>query len=441
MNKAAALAVAATIAVTIPASAQMAAGTRSVAMGGGGMVFATGVDAVEWNPANLGWAGGWNLSVFELGAVGLGDGATIDDLGLIFGYEDGDVAGAVNGLPASGIRFATVTEGFATSYGAKEASIPEPGSPLPTIGLAVGPVAFRIRSRVFANATLSKELADLIGNGFDQQNLQNYAVGNTGWRTTSLTEYTLSYGTSIGALSIGVGGRYVQGHGLVDGRFFEPEIDLNNETLLIRSVAVEAQSGTGYGLDMGLSIELPAGFRLAASGTNVAQKMEWDDNLVAWTAEYTDSDFDADLDIEDFFNRFDDQPLDPNGVSLAVFEAGGELFEQSYFPQVYRGGFGWQAGGTTLEASGIVVSPRGRFSSPWDERLSFGVEQKIPVLTVRAGYAIAQESLKTYTAGLGLRLGPVHVEASGGKFSGTRTAGPWDGYYGSVGLQVKGGGL
>jgi len=440
MKNAAVLAIAVTFAATLPASAQMAAGTRSVAMGGGGMVFATGVEAVEWNPANLGWAGGWNISLFELGAVGLGDGATVDDLGLIFGVQDGDVAGAVNRLPASGIRFSTVTEGFATSLGAQEASIPEPGSPLPTIGIAVGPVAFRIRSRVFADATISKELADLIGNGFEEENLQNYAVGNTGWRTTSLTEYTLSYGTSIGALSIGVGGRYVQGHGLVDGQFFEPEIDLNNQTLLIRSVAVESQSGTGYGLDVGLSIDLPGGFRVGASGTNVAQKMEWDGDLVAWTAEYTDEDFDT-FEIEDFFNAFDDQPLDPNGVSLAVFEAGSGLFDQSYFPQVYRGGVGWQAGGTTLEASGIVVSPSGRFSSPWDERISFGFEQKIPVLTLRAGYAIGQESLTTYTAGLGLRLGPVHIEASGGKFNGAREAGPWDGYYGSVGLQVKGGGL
>jgi hypothetical protein len=426
--------------IASPASAQMAAGTRSVAMGGGGMVFATGVEAVEWNPANLAWAGGWNISLFELGAVGLGDGATVADFQDMLGDDDAAAQAALGRLPASGFRLSTVSEGFATSRGAEEAGVPQPGSPLPTIGVAFGPVAFRVRSRVFADATLSKEILDLIALGFEEERLQDYAVGNTAYRSVSLTEYTLSYGFEVGALAIGVGGRYVQGHTLLDGRFFEPEIDINNQTLLVRSVAVESQSGTGYGLDVGLSLELPGGFRLAGSGSNIVQQMDWDDNLVAWTAEFDDQDFDN-YDVEDFFNEFQQQAIDPTGVSLAVFEAGSELFSGSYFPQTYRGGLGWQSGGTSLEAVGVLVSPRGRFSSPWDERVSFGLEQKIPVLTLRGGYAIAQEGLSTYTAGVALRLGPVHIEGSAGKFNGERDVGAWDGYYGSVGLQIKGGGL
>ena len=59
----------------------------------------------------------------------------------------------------------------------------------------------------------------------------------------------------------------------------------------------------------------------------------------------------------------------------------------------------------------------------------------------RGGYSIAQEGLSTYTAGGALRLGPVHIEGSGGMFSGERDLGVWDGYYGSIGLQIKGGGL
>lgn len=75
---AAASAFAAVFAFALPmtSSAQMAPGARSVGMGGGGMVFATGVDAIEWNPANLGWSDGWNVSVFELGIATMSSGAT-----------------------------------------------------------------------------------------------------------------------------------------------------------------------------------------------------------------------------------------------------------------------------------------------------------------------------------------------------------------------------
>lgn len=410
------------------------------------MVFAAGVDAVEWNPANLGWAGGWNVSVFELGAVGLGSGAGIDEILAIFGVS---VPGAgalsvsqiISGLPADGIHLSAVTEGFVTAYAAESANIPRPGSPLPSVGISIGPVGLRVRSRVMTDISLSRELADLIGNGFVQQNIQSYAVGNTGWSTTSFSEVTLSYGTKLGGLlSIGFGGRYVIGQGMVNGRFFEPVIDLNNSTLSVQTVAVEATSGTGYGLDVGLSLDLPAGFRAAASGTNVVQRMTWDEGLVAHTATYTEADFNSNLNFVDLLDRFQAEPITPNTASLAVYQASQGLFRESYFPQVFRAGLGWRAGGTSLEAVGIKVSPRGRYRSAWDERISLGIEQKLPILTLRAGIARGEDGLGALTGGLGLGLGPVHIEASGGKFTGDGAAASWGGYYGTVALQIKGGG-
>ena len=56
----------------VPSSlaAQFSPGARSVGMGGAGMVFSSGVDALEWNPANLALEGGWNVST-EAGLSGL----------------------------------------------------------------------------------------------------------------------------------------------------------------------------------------------------------------------------------------------------------------------------------------------------------------------------------------------------------------------------------
>ncbi len=449
------------LACTQGLTAQMSPGARSVAMGGGGMVFATGVDAVEWNPANLAWGGGWNVSLFELGAVGIGSGTTMLDFYSIM--EGGtDAPSLIAALPADGITLALITEGFGTAYlldaldelpsGANTAPLAI-GSPLPSVGLALGPVAVRVRSRVRQDFTLSKELADLIGNGFELANVQNYAVGNTGWSSVSTSEVTVSYGTTIGgALSLGVGGRYVMGHGMTQGRFFEPQIDLSCfggdptcDIMVLQTASVEARDGTGYGLDFGASLELPMGFRVAASGTNVVQRMEWDENqITGYSARYTDSDFDNDLGlgIEDYLDRFSSgEIIDPNSVSLAVYQASEGFLEGSYFPQVFRAGLGWRSGGTTLEAVGIKVAPRGRYASAWDERVSVGLEQKLPLLTLRGGYGFSQNGITQVTGGLGLRLGPVHLDAGGGKFSGERLdSAPWDGYFGTVGLQIRAGG-
>ena len=442
-------------------AAQMSPGARSVGMGGGGMVFATGVDAVEWNPANLAWGGGWNVSLFELGLVGIGSGTTLYDFKSII--EGGsDAASLVAALPSDGITLALITEGFGTAYvldaldelpnGANTAPLAV-GSPLPSVGLAIGPVAVRVRSRLRHDFRLSKELADLIGNGFELANVQNYAVGNTGWSSVSTSEVTVSYGLTIGeALSLGVGGRYVMGHGMTQGRFFEPQVDLsclsgdpNCEVMVLQTASVEGRDGVGYGLDIGASLQLPLGFRIAASGTNVVQRMEWDaDQIIGYHARYTDQDFDNNLGlgIEDYLDRFSTgEVIDPNSVSLAVYEASQGFLEESYFPQVFRAGLGWRSGGTTLEAVGIKVAPRGRYASSWDERVSIGLEQKLPLLTLRGGYGFTESGITQYTAGLGLRLGPVHIDASGGQFSGERSdAAPWHGLFATLGLQIRAGG-
>ncbi len=460
MTRATRLALVGLFVLSEAAAGQMAPGARSVAMGGGGMIFATGVDAAELNPANLAFGGGWNVALSEFGVAGLGAGATVNEIMTIFGAESlGDatlnVAQVIDRLPDNGLQVRFVTDAFFTAYAAEnipDTPVPWHSAALPSIGFSVGPFALRARSRNFTDLSVSKELADLIGNGFAEENVQDYAVGNTGWRSSSLSELTAAYGFQLGLLSIGVGGRYVIGNGMSQGLFFEPEIDGNCvapnpppgcDILSIQTVAVEAEDGSGFGLDVGLSLDLPGGFRAAASGTNVLQRMNWNDALLSHSAAFTESDFDEAQDFVELLDRFETAPLDPDGVSLLVFRTAEGLLRESFYPQVFRGGVGWSSGGTTLEANGIVVAPRGRFTSPWDERLTLGIEQVVPVATFRAGYAIAQDGISAFTGGLGLRGGPIHLEFSGGRFGGNSEAfgSPYDGYYGTIALQLKGGGL
>ena len=290
---------------------QLAPGARSVAMGGGGMVYATGVDAVEWNPANLAWAGGWNVALFEVGIATMSSGATFGEIltiagaeGLPFFSTDLTTEQIIAQMPADGVTLSTVSEGFATAFATEQGGVPSPGSPLPSVGIAVGPVGVRVRSEVLSDFTVSRELADLIGNGFLLEKLQEYRVGGTGWSTTSFSDITVSYGTRLGGImSLGVGGRYVMGHGLTRGRFFEPVVDFSPSAgepfLSLESVVVEATGGSGVGLDLGFSLDLPLGVRVAGSGTNVFQRMTWDDGLVAHTATFTDADFSTSVDFID----------------------------------------------------------------------------------------------------------------------------------------------
>jgi len=473
--------VAAAVAVLAPADAvlaQFSPGARSVGMGGAGMVFARGVDAIEWNPANLALEGGWNLSLGEVGTSALVTGADLPALQNMFEFELPGILGgpstgtqqeAVAALPASGLGLATVSEGFLTSQAASssDGAVPNPGDGLPSIGVAWGQFGLRVRSRVMGEIRLSKELVDLIVNGFDPARLNEYQVGNTGFRTVSFSEVTGAYGTTLGErMALGVGVRYVKGHKLTEGRFFEPVLDLVDEIAVFNSVAIEAPGGSGYGVDVGFALDLAAGLRVSASAVNIIQKMTWDDALIAHEAalvscessptssqcvndpSLSDS-FDDDRDPEDLIDDYQASSVDPSTMSLYVAQTLQDLLPDAFFPTVFRAGVGWRAGGTAIELVGSSVSPQGRQHNQWDERISLGLEQRLWFLTLRAGGAKGSDGVQVLSGGLGLGFGPVKLDVSAGMMSGdfeftNGLVAPEDvdyaGGHATLSLQVMGGG-
>ena len=167
-----------------PLQAQFAPGARSAGMAGAGLLFATGLDAVEWNPANLAWSDGWEVSLYEFGTAGLLTGTSIDDLIEITTAGGSGDASVVNRLPTGGFSLFATMDGFVAANAASMADLPQPGSPLPSVGIAIGPFALRVRSRLIAEVSMSRELADLTVNGFDPERIQEYAVRSTGFRST-----------------------------------------------------------------------------------------------------------------------------------------------------------------------------------------------------------------------------------------------------------------
>ena len=422
-----------------PVAAQWSASPRAAGMAGAGFVFASGYEAAEWNPANLAASKGWSLSLFEVGTSGLLSGTTLSDLyDIATAAGNGDPA-LVSGLPAAGFSVFSTVEGYALSRGAELADLPTIQAPIPTLGLSFGPFALRVRSQILSEGRISREVADLTVQGFNPERIQEYSVGDTGFRLESFTEVTAAFGHSFGRLHVGAGVRMVRGHQLVQGRLFEPEIDLDQETMTVDAVAVEAPGGSGWGIDLGMAIDLGAGVRWSLAGRNIAQHMTWDDNLRTHQAQFTDSDFDN-ADFQELIDRFQPTDLDPNAVALPVFEAARGLFEQSYFPSIVRTGLGWTHGSTVIEAVGMAVGPRGRQHAQWDQRLSVGGEQGLGFLVFRAGYTIAEKGLRSLAGGLGLRIGPVRLDMGAGMLSGSYRGIDYDGLQGSIGMSIRGGG-
>lgn len=420
------------------ADAQFSPGARSVGMGGAGLVFADGADAVDWNPANLTLSDGWSSTFLDVGGAGLVFGTTLGDLQEIASAGGGGDGGVVSRLPDTGLSISTVIEGFALDQLTSAADLPETGSALPTVGISFGQYGLKVRSRVFIDASMSRELVDLTVNGYDETKIQEYRVGDTELGVTSVSEVTASYGQTFRSrLSWGVGIRYVRGNLLSRGRLFEPEIDLGAETLLIRSAEVQSQGGSGYGMDLGLGVELPFGLRVSLSGRNVMQNMEWDEALVSHEAVLTGTDFDNN-DFEELIDLFVEQSVDPTSVSLPVYEASRDLFHESYFPTVITVGVGWRSGSTTLELVGSRASPNGRFRSVWDDRVSLGAEQRLGFLALRAGFAKASDGVQAASGGIGLNLGPVGLDISGGILSGSMDGIDYTGTQATVGLSIRG---
>ena len=426
------------LAAPAAAAAQYAPGTRSTSMAGAGMIYATGIDAAEQNPANLGTAEGWEVSLLELGGSGLFTGTTLGDFVDIVGAGGTGDPALVQRLPDAGFALETSSDGFFIATAAKATDKPGPGSPYPSFGVAYGPFALKVRSRLLTTGSVSKEVADLLVNGFEEERLQDYAVKNTGFRVASFSEVSLAYGYRLGLFGFGAAARRIQGHKLSQIRLFEPEIDLNAQSFTLTGVAVESPGGSGWALDLGMTLDLGPDLRWSLAMQNAFQRMSWNEDLTAHEATFTDADFDS-ADVDDILGRFTPSPLDPSAVSLAVYEASRGLFDEAFFPTIVRAGVGWEAAtGTRVELVGTADAPRGRQRSVWDDRISLGVEQTLPVVTLRLGYARGEDGLRALAGGLALALGPVDLEAGVGTISGTGADGAvHDGLHGSLGLSVR----
>jgi hypothetical protein len=389
------------------AAAQAPLTPRALGMAGANVGLARGEEALFQNPANLALPGTprWSVSILQA-TVGAGvDGAGFGDLADLLdadGLEQTRKDDLLAGVPTSGLD------------GEMEIRVP-------IAAVQVNQFAFGAAWTGLARQNLGRDLVDLVLNGY-QSGRTDYSVGSTGGNSVSFLDLSAGYARQAGPVSVGVAAHYLVGGTLSRSRLFEPRFDLEAEDLSAEYREVYADGGHGWALDVGVAAQPVPGLTVSAAVANIAAGMRWSDELRTRHVVLRRADFEGDA-IEAALTRLDQsaETVDPDAVPATVYETARGLYDEAYLPATLRAGAALEmAGGRTRVAAAYQDAlTAGRMASGWERAASVGVEQRIPLATLRAGAATDLGGRAMLSGGLS--LGPVHLglaHTTGGGQSG-----------------------
>lgn len=385
-----------------PLAAQVPLTPRALGMGGAYVGVARGAESLWQNPANLGLPNSphWSAGIPTL-SLGLGTrGIETGDLQDLIEYNDlseQERSDLLAGIPAGGT-------GLDVDVRA------------PLVALQVRRFAVGLSYQAMGSHTVDKSIVDLVLNGFDRE--KTYTFGNTQGSRAAFWDIAAAYGRPVGPVSVGATVHYYIPRELVRSGV----VNVDTITSVISGFTVPTDievtyagvgstGGSGFGVDLGLAAEPIPGLTLSAALENAFNTVEWSDDLRVRSVTLNRDDY-QDGDPETLVSEYDDSEREYN--QAADREMLGELADSVMalrdqgLPAVMRAGAAYRLGtGTTLSAafqSELGDSPAGAL---WDQQLSFGVQQKIPLITLRAGLATDMED-GTLLSG-GLSLGPIQL--------------------------------
>jgi len=225
-----------------------------------------GLDAVDWNPANLALdaSGGFSLGIASV-SVDLSNNAfSLARYNEISGavLTEADKREILSEIPG---------EGFILDANARASAL----------GLRAGPLALTFQGIAGGTGTLDRDFFDLIllGNEIGQ----SFSFEDTDGEAYAVGAATLSFGTPVITrrafrLSAGVNARYL--HGIYDITVEEADGGITADMDGVRGEASAAmltsQGGRGYAVDAGLALQLPRGWTLGLAVSNVSSRLTWD---------------------------------------------------------------------------------------------------------------------------------------------------------------------
>ena len=413
-------------ALAAPAAAQVPLTPRGLGMGAANLALARGHDALFLNPANLGLPGNphWSVALPQVAGSLTLVGPRFGDLPDLKNYDDVSQQRRdelLARIPAAGTQVATELRA-------------------PLFVMQSRRVSLGVAYAMIGDHTVSKDLVDLILNDYDEGRT-DYAVKNTSGRRASFWDVALGFGHAVGPLSVGVTGHYYRGGTLLQSRMFEPRYDLPAEDLEVDYVSVMARGGSGYGVDVGLALQPLPALSLSAAVRNAFSRMQWTKTLRYRSITFNRADFTTVDNPVDLLSRYEnsEQELDATAVPATVAETLPGLYDEAYFPATLQLGGAWRLPShTDLAASYQAHLTGGRLGAAWDRSLNLGVQQKLPLVTLRAGYATNLQggaASGTLLTG-GASLGVLHLgvgKYSNGEFGG----GAREGWVGTFGVSVS----
>jgi hypothetical protein len=393
----------AAVLVAAPAVAQVPSTPRALGMGGAYIGVARGVESLFQNPANLGLPNSPHWSA-AFPTISLGLGAR--------GVELGDLADLA--------QFDDMTQ---EQRDALLADIPAGGTGMdldlraPLAALQMRRFAFGVSYGMIGDHTLNKSIADLLLNGFDRN--KTYTIDDTQGFRAAFWDIAAAYGNRVGPVAIGATAhvffpRALVRSGLVDVDTVYGVISGFTVPTDIRVTyaGVRSESGSGVGLDIGAAMEPIPGLTVSAAIENVVNTMAWDDDLGVRTAVLDQTDYE-DGDPEQILDEYEQSETAyveasalPGTRALA---SALRANRDAGLPMTLRAGAAYRVGsGTTLGAAfQKELDEDTPFGQLWDQQLSIGVQQRLPIITLRAGLATDLEDGSVLSGGLS--LGPIQL--------------------------------
>lgn len=377
---------AAALVILSAAAARAQSPVRAWGMGGAGGAVAQGLEAVTYNPANLAFSQESSIGLAGAAVSVQNNALSLDRYNEITGTHLDSAAKAqlMSDIPESGFSLDADVRASA-------------------LGFQFGSFALTAGAVGTGHGNLDKDYFDLVLYG--NQVGQTVDFSNTWGEGSALGAATASFGTRLASLGVatlaaGVNVRYL--HGLYEMHVASAGGTLTTGMTEITADAhvatMSAEGGRGYGVDVGLALRTPAGLSVGLTLENARSRIEWDRNVEV--REYRLSAADINLLNSDLDAAVDDAD--------SVYAGGAYTTE---LPRSARLGAAAKVGSIVVAADWVQGFTDSGLTST-DPRVLAGLEWQLGFLKPRLGAATGGVPGNSASAGLGVHLGPWHLDAA-----------------------------
>lgn len=375
-------------------SAQAQSPVRAWGMGGAGGASALGLEAVGYNPANLAFSHGTTIGLAGAAVSVQNNTLSLDRYNEITGQHLGTAEkdALLADIPESGFNLDADVQASA-------------------LGVQSGPFAVTASAFGTGRGNLDKDYFDLVLYGNRVGETVDFS--NTWGEGNALGSATVSYGArllSLGTASLaaGVNLRYL--YGLYEIHVTSADGTLTTGMTEIAGDAhvqtLSAEGGQGYGVDVGLALRTPGGLMVGLSLANAQSRVEWNRNVEV--REFRVSAADINL-----LNSNLDSSTDDGDTTYVGDPYTTEL------PRTARLGAAAKLGSFVVAADWVQgFTDRGLAST--DPRFQGGLEWQLGFVQPRVGAATGGAEGSAASAGLGLYVGPWHLDAAAVSHGGFR---------------------